>query len=158
MKEAMLTDEEKQAIAAETAQYEFKQAAGVDALKVVQAQRGWISDEVLCAVAKLLEMSPAALDSVATFYNRIFRRPVGRHVIFICDSVSCWVMGYENLLDHLKERLGIDIGQTTTDGRFTLLPHACLGACDRAPVMMIDDTLYDFLDAKKIDEILASFE
>jgi len=153
-----LTEEEKQAIATEMAQYEFKQAAGVDALKVVQSQRGWISDEVLRDVAELLEISPAALDSVATFYNRIFRQPVGRHVIFICDSVSCWVMGAENLLDHLKQRLGIDIGQTTTDGRFTLLPHVCLGACDRAPVMMIDDELYDFLDARKIDEVLASLE
>lgn len=154
----MLTDEEKQAIEIEAAQYEFKQAAGVEALKIVQAQRGWVSDEVLCAVAEVLEMSPSALDSVATFYNRIFRQSVGRHVIFICDSVSCWVMGYENLLDHLKQRLGIELGQTTTDGRFTLLPHACLGACDRAPVMMIDDQLYDFLDAEKIDGILASFE
>lgn len=154
----MLTDEEKQAIEIEAAQYEFKQAAGVEALKIVQAQRGWVSDEVLCAVAEVLEMSPSALDSVATFYNHIFRQSVGRHVIFICDSVSCWVMGYENLLDHLKQRLGIELGQTTTDGRFTLLPHACLGACDRAPVMMIDDQLYDFLDAEKIDGILASFE
>lgn len=154
----MLSEEEKQAIENEAAHYAFKQAAGVDALKIVQQRRGWISDEVLDAVADFLEMSPSALDAVATFYNRIFRRPVGRHVIFICDSVSCWVMGHDDLLAHLKQRLGVDLGQTTEDGRFTLLPHVCLGACDRAPVMMIDERLYDFLDKEKIDTILATYD
>jgi NADH-quinone oxidoreductase subunit E len=80
-------------------------------------------------------MSPAEVDSVTTFYNLIFRRPVGRHVILICDSVSCWIMGYEQVLNHIKRRLGVEIGQTTTDRRFTLLPIACLGACDKAPAV-----------------------
>ncbi|MFZ1984900.1 MAG: NADH-quinone oxidoreductase subunit NuoE [Desulfatitalea sp.] len=154
----MLTLEEKKQINEAAAHYPLKRAAGIDALRIVQRLRGWISDEVLCAIAAALEMTPTDLDSVATFYNLIFRRPVGRHIILVCDSVSCWIMEYDNLLDHLKRRLGIDLGQTTADGRFTLLPHVCLGACDQAPVMMIDDQLYGFLDAGKIDAILESFE
>jgi NADH-quinone oxidoreductase subunit E len=127
-------------------------------LKIVQKHRGWISDEVLSQVADVLEMSATDLDAVATFYNFIFRRPVGRHVILVCDSVSCWIMGYDTIADHLQHRLGIGFGETTSDGRFTLLPNVCLGACDRAPAMMIDDQLYGELDAEKIDDILASFK
>jgi len=95
---------------------------------------------------------------VATFYNLIYRQPVGRHVILLCDSVSCWIMGYDNLRDHLKSRLGIDLGGTTPDGRFTLLPSVCLGACDHAPVMMIDDDLHLDLTPERIDQILAGYE
>ena len=154
----MLSPVEKEEIAAVAAHYDLKKAAGIDALRIVQRHRGWVSDETLREVAEALEMSPTDLDSVATFYNLIFRQPVGRHVILICDSVSCWVMGYENLLDHLQRRLGIGLGQTTADGRFTLLPHVCLGACDQAPAMMIDDELYGLLDAEKIDAILESYK
>ena len=102
-------------------------------------------------------MTPAELDAVATFYNFIFRKPVGKHIILVCDSVSCWVMGSERVLEHLQNRLGIVLGQTSADGVFTLLPTACLGACDRAPAMMIDDQLYGDLDPAKIDQILATY-
>jgi NADH-quinone oxidoreductase subunit E len=156
--ETMLSPDEKKQIEAAAGGSPLKRAAAVEALQIVQRRRGWISDEALREVAGALAMTPAEVDSLATSYDRIFRRPVGRHVIWVCDSVSCWIMGYENLLAHLKRRLGIDFGQTTGDGRFTLLPHACLGACDRAPVMMIDDRLHGPLDAEKIDAILRSFE
>lgn len=154
----MLTTQEKKEIETVLEHYELKRAASIEALRVVQNHRGWVSDEALCAVAAILEISPTDLDSVATFYSLVFRRPVGRHVILVCDSVSCWIMGYETVAAHLKKKLDVDFGQTTTDGRFTLLPHVCLGACDRAPVMMIDDQLYDFLDPDKIDAILGTFE
>jgi NADH-quinone oxidoreductase subunit E len=154
----MLTAQERKEIEVAADHYELKKAAGIEALKIVQKHRGWVSDEALNDVAEMLEMSQTDLDAVATFYNFIFRRPVGRHVILVCDSVSCWIMGYDAIVNHLKARLGIDFGETTGDGRFTLLPQVCLGACDRAPVMMIDEQLYVELDAKKIDEILASFE
>jgi NADH-quinone oxidoreductase subunit E len=136
----------------------MKRAAGIDALKIVQKHRGWISDDVLSQVADVLEMSATDLDAVATFYNFILRKPVGRHVILVCDSVSCWIMGYDTIVNYLKNRLGIGLGETTGDGRFTLLPNVCLGACDRAPVMMVDDQLYGDLDAEKIDKILASYD
>jgi NADH-quinone oxidoreductase subunit E len=103
-------------------------------------------------------MTPDELDSVATFYSLIYRQPVGRHVILICDSVTCWIMGYEDLLAHLTDCLGIGLGETTEDGRFTLLPVACLGACDHAPAMMIGDELYDDLDRLKIDRILERYK
>lgn len=153
----MLTEEERHEINRELQHYEQKQAACIEALKVVQRHRGWVSDESIQDVASLLEMTPDELDSVATFYNLIFRRPVGKHVILLCDSVSCWIMGYEDLRQHLIERLGINLGETTTDGRFTMLPIACLGTCDHAPALMIDNELYQDLDPQKIDQILEKY-
>lgn len=150
----MLTDEEKKEIDAEVRKYLTRRAAGPEALKIVQGHRGWVSDESLSDVARYLDITDEELDSVATCYNFIFRKPVGRHIIVVCDSVTCWIMGYEGVHAHLERRLGIQPGQTTGDGRFTLLPGACLGACDKAPVMMVDDQLYVELSATKIDEIL----
>jgi NADH-quinone oxidoreductase subunit E len=153
----MLTEEETREIEAELQHYEQKQAACIEAMKIVQRHRGWVSDESIQDIANLLEMTPDELDSVATFYNLIFRRPVGKHVILICDSVSCWIMGYEDVRRHLIERLGINLGETTTDGRFTMLPIACLGTCDHAPALIIDNDLYRDLDAQKIDQILEKY-
>jgi NADH-quinone oxidoreductase subunit E len=151
----MLSDEEKKEIDAEISHYDHKRAVCIDALKIVQRHRGWVSDENLRDVAEHLEMTPDELDNVATFYNLIFRKPVGKHVILLCDSVSCWIMGYERLRQRLTERLGVRFGETTPDGRFTLLPIVCLGTCDHAPAMMIGNELYRDLDEKKLDEILA---
>jgi NADH-quinone oxidoreductase subunit E len=153
----MLTDEEKREIDEELAKYRTKRAAGPEALKIVQKYRGWISDESLRDVARYLELSDEELDSVATCYTFIFRKPVGRHIIVLCDSVTCWIVGYEGIREHIEHRLGVQMGQTTTDGRFTLLPAACLGACDRAPVMMIDEQLYVELSPAKVDEILEAY-
>jgi NADH-quinone oxidoreductase subunit E len=154
----MLTPEELAEIEVEVTHYERKRAACVEALKAVQRSRGWVSDESLSDLADFMEMTTDELDSVATFYNLIFRKPVGRHIILICTSVSCWVMGHEKVLDQIRERLGIGLGETTTDGRFTLLPNVCLGACDLAPALMIDDDLHGNLDTRKIDDILAGYE
>jgi NADH-quinone oxidoreductase subunit E len=153
----MLTADEKKEIEAEIRHYDYKQAACVDALKIVQRHRRWVSDESLRDVAEFLEMTPDELDNVATFYNLIFRKPVGKHVILICDSVSCWIMGYERLRQRLSERLGIGFGETTADERFTLLPIVCLGTCDHAPAMMIDNDLCRDVDPEKLDEILVRY-
>ena len=153
----MLTEAELKEIEAEIAHYPTKRAACVDALKIVQKHRGWISDESLKEVADFLEMTPDELDGVATYYNLIFRRPVGKHVILLCDSVSCWIMGYPNIRQKLNEELGIDFGETTSDGQFTLLPIVCLGDCDHAPAMMVDRDLYHDLDADKILPILEKY-
>lgn len=154
----MLTEQEKQAITTELSHCEFKQSASIDALKIVQKHRGWVSDEAIRDVATMLNMTADELDAVATFYSFIFRRPVGRHVILVCDSISCWVMGYNPLLDMLKTKLGIVFGETTTDNRFTLLPISCLGACDRAPAMMVDDELYGPVTLATLSEILKKYE
>ena len=98
----MLTAEEREEIEAELARYPTESAVCIDAMKIVQRHRGWVSDESIRDIAELLEMSPADLDSIATFYNLIFRKPVGRHVMMLCDSVSCWIMGYERMREHLS--------------------------------------------------------
>jgi NADH-quinone oxidoreductase subunit E len=153
----MLTDREQQEITAELGHYPERRAVCIEALKIVQQHRGWVSDESLRDIATFLGMTPDELDSVATFYNLIFRKPVGRHVILVCDSVSCWIMGYERLRERLTARLGIQPGDTTADGRFTLLPIVCLGTCDHAPAMMIDEDLYRDIDPAAIDAILEQY-
>lgn len=154
----MLTTEEIKEIEHAIKLVPYKKAAGVEALKVVLEHRRWVSDESLRDVAKILEMSPDELDSVATFYNLIFRKEVGRHVILVCDSISCWVMGFENLRDQLFEKLGVKFGETTSDGRFTVLPNVCLGTCDCAPALMIDDDLYRNVTIEQLDEILKKYK
>ena len=109
------------------------------------------------SVAALLGMTCDELDGVATFYNLIFRKPVGRHVILLCDSISCWVMGYEHILEELKNRLNVGLGQTTDDERFTLLPNCCLGTCDCAPAFMIDNDLYRNVKVEELDAILGKY-
>jgi NADH-quinone oxidoreductase subunit E len=150
----MLTAEERQEIEAEMARYPTKEAIRLGAMKIVQRHRGWVSDESIRDLGELLHASPADLDSLATFYNLIFRKPVGRHVIMLCDSVSCWIMGYDRIRQHLTERLGIGFGETTPDNRFTLLPIVCLGACEQAPAMTVDNTLRGNLDPARIDSLL----
>ncbi len=154
----MIRPEEASEIEAELKHYEQKRGACIEALKIIQRSRGWVSDESLSDLADFLEMTEDELDGVATFYNLIFRKPVGRHIILVCNSVSCWVMGYDKVLQAIIERLGIRFGETTPDGRFTLLPNVCLGACDHAPVLMIDDDLHQDLEPGKIDPVLARYE
>ena len=138
----MLTTSEKEQIEQEIRQVPVKKAACIEALKIVQHHRRWVSDEGIRDVADILDMSPEEVDSVATFYNLIFRQPVGRHIILLCDSISCYVMGFRDLHRQLVNLLGIQYGQTTPDGRFTLLPNPCLGTCDHAPALMVDNDLY----------------
>jgi len=152
-----LSPQEIAEIEAEASHYEQKQAASIEALKIIQKHRGWVSDESLKAAADLLDMSPAELDGVATFYTLIFRRPVGKHVIMLCDSVSCWVMGCEGVREQLQKSLGVGYGETTTDGEFTLLPVTCQGACDCAPVMLVDGELERHLDEDKVKQIIAHY-
>ncbi len=153
----MLTEEEQREIAAEFPHYAQKRAVCIDALKIVQRRHRWVSDEDLRDIARFLEMTPDELDSVATFYNLIFRRPVGEHVIYLCYSASCWVMGCEQVCERLTARLGIQPGETTPDGAFTLLPIACLGACDHAPALMIDNDLLHDVNVDQIDDVLMKY-
>jgi NADH-quinone oxidoreductase subunit E len=150
----MLREEEQKEITDEIARHEVPRAACVAALRTLQQHRGHISDEGLIDLAPMLGMTADELEGIATFYPFIFRRPVGRNIIMVCDGVTCWIMGYENLLDHLQARLGIGFGETTADERFTLLPVSCIGACDHAPAIMVNGQRYGDLDRKKIDMIL----
>ncbi|SEW00288.1 NADH dehydrogenase subunit E [Chitinophaga sp. YR573] len=153
----MLTAIEKKAIDHEIELVPYRKASVIEALKIVQQHRGWISDESVEEIAAYLEISPAEVDSVATFYNLIFRKPVGRHIILLCDSISCYVMGYRLLHKALEEKLHIRMGQTTDDNRFTLLPNVCLGCCDHAPALMIDKDLYRDIEPALLDDILKKY-
>ena len=154
----MLTTEEKHEIDEAIRLVPVRKAAGIEAMKIVQEHRKWLSDESLGDIASYMGMSVEELDSVATFYNMLFRKPVGRHVILLCDSISCWVMGYEEIQVYFKNTLGIGLGETTPDGRFTLLPNCCLGTCDCAPALMIDNDLHRNLTIAQLDEILKKYE
>jgi NADH-quinone oxidoreductase subunit E len=153
----MLTPEERQEIEAELPRYPQKQAVCIDAMKIVQRHRGWVSDESIRDIAELLGMSADDLDGVASFYNLIYRKPVGRHVILLCNSVSCWIMGYERLYQRLCTRLGVQFGETTSDERFTLLPIVCLGTCDHAPALMIDNDLHRDVTPDSMDQVLENY-
>jgi NADH-quinone oxidoreductase subunit E len=154
----MLRPEEIQDLEREMEAMPRKDAACIEALKVVQRHRRWVTDDGIRDVAEYLDMDPTQVDSVATFYSLIFRRPVGRHVILVCDSVSCWILGYEALRGRLQEELGIEMGETTTDDRFTLLPIPCLGDCDHAPALMVDAELHHDLDPDDLPKLLEGYE
>ena len=116
--------------------------AAVDVMKSLQAHYGWLTDEAVGEAAELLGLSTLQVEELATFYEMIYRRPVGKKVIHVCDSISCWALAGETLLEQLAVRLGINVGETTADGYFTLLPCCCLGNCTEAPTMMVGDTIY----------------
>ncbi len=137
--------------------YADSRAATIDALKIVQANHRWVPDGAVAAIADVLGVSAADVEGVATFYNRIYRKPVGRHVIAVCDSTSCFLMGFDQLYGALQKKLGISPGQTTADDRFTLLPIVCLGACDKAPVLMVNDATHFNVTAENIDAVLENY-
>jgi NADH-quinone oxidoreductase subunit E len=130
--------------------------AAVDVLKALQAHYGWLTDGAVEEAAGLLDLSPLQVEELATFYEMLYRRPVGVRVIHVCDSISCWAMGGETLLARLAASLGIEPGDTTPDGAFTLLPCCCLGNCGEAPTMMIGDTLHGRLTPDQAETILSA--
>ena len=153
----VLTDAERHEIEHEVAHYPDGRAASIGALKIVQKHRGWVPDGALEPVAALLGIGAAELEGVATFYSLIFRKPVGRHVIKVCDSISCFLTGYDDVKAALQKTLGIGYGQTTADGRFTLLPICCLGACDKGPTLMIDDDLHGDVVPQNVAVLLENY-
>ena len=152
-----LHPEDAAAMRAEVSHYEQPQAACIEALKIVQRRHGWVPDAAIPAIARVLGVGPASVEGVATFYSLIFRQPVGRHVILVCDSSSCFLTGFDQLRQALSEHLGIELGQTTADGRFTLLPVCCLGACDGGPALMIDDDVYGPVGVDDLPELLEGY-
>jgi NADH-quinone oxidoreductase subunit E len=154
----MLTEKEIYEIEQDIKLYPLKSAACIEALKIVQAHRGWVSDESVKDIAAFLEIPVEEVDGVATFYNMIFRKPVGRNIIMVCNSITCFIMGYESVYQHISNKLNIKFGETTPDKRFTLLPNPCLGDCDHAPAIMINKDHYNKITTDKIDEILEKYK
>ena len=153
----MLTDKEKQEILKEVEESPYPAVACLEALKIVQHHHGWVSDDAVRDIAGFLNIPAEQVEGVATYYTRIYRRPVGRHVILMCDSITCMIMGYEPVYEYIASKLGIGFGETTADNRFTLLPISCLGDCDHAPSLMIDDELYNRITTTGIDRLLEQY-
>ncbi len=136
-----------------------RQAAVIAALNIVQEQNGgWLTTELMDAVAEYLQMPPIAVYEVATFYIMYDLKPVGRHKIYVCTNISCMLCGSDVVVQHLKKKLGVNFGETTADGKFTLKETECLAACAGAPMFMIDGDYYENLTPEKVDRILESLE
>lgn len=155
----MVLDQDEIALIKEyTTHYPQPRAAVLDALKAVQKKEGWVNDDKVAAVAALLNMSVVDVEGVATFFNRIYRKPVGRHVILMCDSIACYLTGYDKVIAKIKSHLNIEYGQTTPDNRFTLLPICCLGNCDHSPALLIDEDTYGDLTPDNVLEVLERYK
>jgi len=128
--------------------------AAVDVMKELQRHYGWLTDEAVQEAAEILDLSVLQVEELATFYEMIFRRPVGRHVIHVCDSISCWAANGESLLQHFEHFLGVGVGATTTDGLFTLLPCCCLGNCGNAPAVMVGERQFGPVLPDKVEALL----
>jgi NADH-quinone oxidoreductase subunit E len=150
----MLPDELRQSLQTKIAMAQSPRELAVDVMLTLQRHYGYLNDEALADGAQLLEMTPLELEELATFYDFIYRDPVGKYVIHICDSVTCWINGYQTTVDHLCKKLGIGLGETTPDGLFTILPTACIGYCDLSPAMLVNGRPYGPLTPERIDEIL----
>ncbi|ADJ27523.1 NADH-quinone oxidoreductase subunit NuoE [Nitrosococcus watsonii] len=159
--ENLLSSEVRQQIDDWIAKYppEQKQSAIIPALHIVQAANGgYLTDKLLDAVAEYLEMRPISVYEVATFYSMYELKPIGRHKISVCTNISCQLRGSDEVVAHLRKRLGIGFGETTPDHRFTVKEAECLGACGGAPMMMAGRTYHENLTPAKIDQILEALK
>jgi NADH-quinone oxidoreductase subunit E len=150
----MLPNELKESLVKKIAHADHPRELVVDVMLALQDHYRYLSDEAVLEVAVLLGMSPLEVEELATFYTFIYREPVGKYVIHVCDSLICWMDGYESLKDYICKKLAIEVGGTTADGLFTMLPVCCIGYCDLSPAMLINRKVYGRLTPQKIDEIL----
>ena len=138
---------------------EQKQSAVMAALRIVQENNaGYLTNELMDAVAEYLDMPRIAVYEVATFYSMYEHQPVGRHKIGVCNSISCLLNGSQEIMTHLQDKLGVKLGEVTPDGRFSIKEVECLGACVGAPAVMIGKDYYENLSPEKIDELLEELE
>lgn len=140
------------------AAYPRRQAAILPALYLAQKEFGHVSLEAMEYVASLTGASPAYVYGVATFYTMYNKQQVGRHLVQVCCNISCALRGADEVFEHISAKLGIKKGETTPDGKFTLMKVECLGACGNAPMMQINDNYYEDLTPDKVDEILNKLE
>lgn len=153
----MLSEQALQQIAVEVAKYpaDQKQSAVMSALRIAQAEYGWVSPEIMTEVAQVLDMPAISVEEVATFYNMYDIKPVGKHKITVCTNLPCALSGGVSAADYLKEKLGIDFNETTSDGMFTLKEGECMGACGDSPVLLHNNhTMCSFMSNEKIDALL----
>jgi len=137
--------------------YPERRAALMPALYMAQQEFGYLSQQAYEAVAEILNLPKATVKAVATFYSMYRKKPMGRHLIQLCTNVACMIMGAETLLQQLKNRYNLEPGGTSDDGRFSLIIMECIGACDKAPAMLVDTDFYGNLDQENIFEILERY-
>lgn len=137
--------------------YPDPRAASIDALKIVQRAHGWVPDGAIPALAEVLGIPASDVEGVATFYSQIFRVPVGRHVIRVCDSMTCYINGHEQVLESIRSKIGCGLGETSADGRYTLLPVCCLGNCDKGSTIMVDDDTYGGMTPENVVGVLENY-
>jgi NADH-quinone oxidoreductase subunit E len=157
----MLSSESLAQIDREIAKYppEHKQSAVMSALRIAQVEKGWLSTEIMEFIARYLDMPAVAVWEVANFYNMYELKPVGKYKITVCTNLSCTLMGVGGVVEHLRDKLGIDFGETTPDGRFTLKEAECMGACGDAPLFTINNhKMIGFLTPERVDQILAELD
>jgi NADH-quinone oxidoreductase subunit E len=150
-----LRDAEREQIEAAAAEFPRRRSALIPALRIVQESRGCVDREAMRDIAEAFEIHPMEVEEVATFYTMIHTRPVGKHLVQVCRSISCFIMGASSIIRHLETRLGVRVGETTQDGKFTLTAVECLGSCGTAPVMMVGEQYHEDLKPGKVDQILA---
>ena len=136
------------------ARYPDKRSALIPVLNIAQREFGWISEPVMVCIAELLDLTPPKVFEVVTFYTLLNQRPVGTYLIQVCRTLSCALVGAEDLISYFKRKLGVRVGETTSDGLFTLRTVECLASCGTAPMMQINDTYYENLTREKVDRIL----
>jgi len=151
----MLPNNLRRLLSERISQAEDPREQAVDVMFEFQGHYGYMSDEAMEEASKLLGMTTLELEELATFYDHIYREPVGKYVIHVCDSAICWMHDHVSVIDHIRSRLDIELGGTSADGLFTLLPVCCIGYCDRAPAMTINRRVFGRLTHEKIDRILA---
>ena len=135
-------------------EYPDSRSASIPALHLAQKEFGYISEEVCLLLAEYLDISPGEVLNVASFYTMFNKKPVGKYLIQVCSTISCALNGSQEIVEHIKKRLDIDVGETTRDGKFTLVKVECLGSCGTAPVIQINDDYHENLTIEKVDEIL----
>ncbi|HEY2924478.1 MAG TPA: NADH-quinone oxidoreductase subunit NuoE [Candidatus Eisenbacteria bacterium] len=150
----MLSPEARRKIESLKGVYETDQSALIPALHVAQADQGWLSEETQREVAQLLGLTAQAVRQVVTFYTMFQQKPVGRHLIQVCRNLSCSLLGGQRLQRQIQEKLGLEDGETTQDGRFTYLSVECLGSCGTAPVLMVNERYYENVTPKQVDRLL----
>jgi NADH-quinone oxidoreductase subunit E len=150
----MLSEKTKQAILELQKSYPVKRSALIPALHLAQAEKGYLPRETQNEVAELFGIDPNEVNSVVTFYDMFFEKPVGKHILHVCKNVSCMLRGSDELLSILCQKLQINPRETTQDGEFTVIPCECLGACDKAPMMLVDDKVVGPIKEEELDQIL----
>jgi len=138
--------------------YPTQQAAVLPVLHAIQHKYNWISYQAIEEVAEFLGLSASEVLDTATFYEDFWLRPKGKYLIMICQSITCELMGQSTLLDKVKAKLGIEVGETTDDNRFTLMTAECLGSCDTAPVALVNEKLYESLTPENVERVLDELE